>query len=157
MSSSFSNPEPTLNRDDRSNITTPDGKPATQPDYVGLVRFLMTPFLQHPEALKIDCERSRQRVFVRVAIDEADQGRAYGRGGRNIDAVRHVLMACARVAGEVARLDIFGGAPAAETTAVRPGITDHRRPGRSHPAPPKPRHRQESSESPEGSSDLPSS
>lgn len=110
------------------------------PDYVGLVRFLMTPFLQHPEALKIDCERSQQRVFLRLAIDEADRGRAYGRGGRNIDAVRHVLTACARVAGENARLDIFGGAPDLPDSALR-HHSPRDQPLRSHPAPPKPRRR----------------
>ena len=121
---------------------TPDGNPVTTPDYVGLVRFLMTPFLQYPEALKIDCERSRQRVFVRMAINDDDRGRAYGRGGRNIDAVRHVLTACAQVAGEMARLDIFGGVPDASDPAARHGtihtIHDRHSPT-SHPAPPKPR------------------
>jgi predicted RNA-binding protein YlqC (UPF0109 family) len=117
-----------------SNTTTPDGKPETTPDYVGLVRFLMTPFLLRPEALKVDCKRSHQRVFVRLAIDEADRGRAYGRGGRNIDAVRHVLTACAQVAGEIARLDIFDGAPDAADPAARHGTPRDR-----HPAPPKPR------------------
>ena len=145
MSSSFSNPEPTPNRDDRSNITTPDSTPETAPDYVGLVRFLITPFLQYPDALKIDCERSHQRVFVRLAIDEADRGRAYGRGGRNIDAVRHVLTACARVAGEIARLDIFGGAPDISDSATR-HRTPRDQPTRSHPAPPKPRLRNDSAD-----------
>jgi uncharacterized protein len=121
----------------------PDSKPAIAPDYVGLVRFLMTPFLQHPDALKIDCERSQQRVFVRMAIDDADRGRAYGRGGRNIDAVRHVLMACAQVAGETARLDIFGGAPdssaAATHNAARHSAPHIPRSPSTHPAPLKPR------------------
>ncbi len=122
---------------------TPDGKPETTPDYVGLVRFLITPFLQHPDALKVDCERSHQRVFLRVAINDADRSRAYGRGGRNIDAVRHVLTACAQVAGEIARLDIFGGAPEASDPAAHHSTPRDRHPPTSHPAPPKPRLRSE--------------
>ncbi len=145
MSSSSSNPEATPNRDVPSNITAPDASPDASPepsseaapDYVGLVRFLMQPFLSHPEALKLDCERSRQRVFVRVAIDERDRGRAYGRGGRNIDAIRHVLVACAKVAGEVAHLDIFGDAP--KPSDANPGDANpgDANPGDAKPASPK--------------------
>lgn len=81
------------------------------PDYVGLVRFLMQPFLDNPNDLRIDCEFSaaRSRVWVRLAFEGADKGRAFGRGGRNVQAVRSVLAGVAKAAGQTANLDIFGG------------------------------------------------
>jgi hypothetical protein len=79
------------------------------PDYVGLVRFLIEPFLESPRSLRIDCElHPRQsRTWVRLAFDEPDKGRVYGRGGRNIQAIRTVLEAVAKTASESVYLDIY--------------------------------------------------
>lgn len=86
-----------------------------QPDYVQLTRFLIQPFLESPESLKVDCECSsnRPRVWIRLAFDSTDKGRVFGRGGRNIQAIRTVLEAAAQLAGQVAHLEIFGGEPSA--------------------------------------------
>ncbi len=83
---------------------------ATIPDYVGLVRFLVTPFLESPDSLKVDCEvvSSRARVLLRVAFDGEDKGRVFGRGGRNIQAIRTVLQAIAQTTGYVLHLDVYG-------------------------------------------------
>jgi len=150
MSSSFSSPEATPSRDVRSNTTAPDASPNASPeptpDYVGLVRFLIRPFLTHPEALEIDCERSQQRLFIRVAVDDRDRGRACGRGGRNIDAIRHVLSACATVAGEVVRLEMSGGVADRDSPDSRGDRRSRPQPspngGRRTP-PPKPRLRRD--------------
>ncbi|MCY7322692.1 MAG: KH domain-containing protein, partial [Phormidesmis sp. CAN_BIN36] len=49
------------------------------PDYVGLVRFLIQPFLEAPDSLKVDCEiSSRSRVWVRLAFEDIDKGRVLG-------------------------------------------------------------------------------
>ena len=84
-----------------------------EPDYVGLVKFLVEPFLELPESLKVDCEisPSRGKVWVRVAFEGTDKGRVFGRGGRNIQAIRSVLEAAARAAGYSAYLDVFGSSP----------------------------------------------
>lgn len=81
-----------------------------QPDYTGLVKFLIEPFLDSPESLRIDCEMSpsRPRVWIRVAFADSDRGRVFGRGGRNIQAIRVVLEAVAKLAGQTASLDIHG-------------------------------------------------
>lgn len=88
----------------------PHASDATEPDYAGLVRFLVEPFLELPESLKVDCEvsPSRGKVWVRVAFEGVDKGRVFGRGGRNIQAIRSVLEAAARAAGYSAYLDVFG-------------------------------------------------
>ncbi len=79
------------------------------PDYAEIVRFLIEPFLESPESLRVDCEvNSRQaKAWVRLAFDEPEKGRVYGRGGRNIQAVRTVLAALAQTAGQSVHLEIY--------------------------------------------------
>lgn len=81
------------------------------PDFAALVRFLLEPFLESPQSLKVDCETSqgRSKAWVRVAFDGEDKGRVFGRGGRNIQAIRTVLQAVASLSGYSAYLDIYGG------------------------------------------------
>ncbi|MGK7926158.1 MAG: KH domain-containing protein [Spirulina sp.] len=81
-----------------------------RPNYEELVRFLIEPLLDSPDSLSVHCEiaRSNQRVLVRVAFDGDEQGRVFGRGGRNIDAIRTALEAAALASGQSARLEIYG-------------------------------------------------
>ncbi len=80
------------------------------PDYEGLVRFLVQPFLESPDALRLDCETSpnKTKVWIRLAFEGVDKGRVFGRGGRNIQAVRTVLSAIADLAGQSIHLDVYG-------------------------------------------------
>lgn len=111
----------------------------THPDYGELVRFLIEPLLDTPDALRINCEyvRGNLGVLVRVAFEEADHGRVFGRGGRNIEAIRTVLMATAQKAGQTARLEIFGKPPEPSSKPdSRPPSRSRRRSGnRSMPKP----------------------
>jgi uncharacterized protein len=79
-------------------------------DYVHLVRFLISPFLDSPELLKVDCETSPRtmRVLIRLAVEGDDKGRVFGRGGRNVQAVRTVVQAVAQAAGHLVHLEVFG-------------------------------------------------
>lgn len=110
-----------------------------QPDYVQLTRFLIQPFLESPESLKIDCECSsnRPRVWIRLAFDSADKGRVFGRGGRNIQAIRTVLEAAAQLAGQVAHLEIFGGEPSAHRDESSDSEAGSSKPPPQRSAPPK--------------------
>ncbi|MGC9503280.1 KH domain-containing protein [Baaleninema sp.] len=96
-----------------SSKSSPPATPKT-PDYGGLVRFLVEPFLESPASLSVDCEygSTKPQVWVRVAFDESDRARVFGRGGRNIDAIRHSLKAMAQTAGHSLVLDVFGGVEA---------------------------------------------
>ena len=80
------------------------------PDYVGLVKFLVEPFLESPESLSVDCEMSNGNalVWIRMAFEGEDKGRVFGRGGRNIQAIRTVIEASAQAAGQSVYLDIYG-------------------------------------------------
>ncbi len=89
---------------------SPPQSAVVPPDYASLVRYLVQPFLDSPESLRIDCEVSprTQRVLIRVAIEGEDKGRVFGRGGHNIQAVRTVVQAVAQTAGHLAHLEVFG-------------------------------------------------
>ena len=91
---------------------------SNQPNYAELVRFLVEPFLESKEALRVDCEvsPSKPRVWVRLAFETADKGRVYGRGGRNIQAIRTVLAAIAQTAGQSLYLDVYSDARATDNT-----------------------------------------
>ncbi|MEO0541188.1 MAG: KH domain-containing protein [Cyanobacteria bacterium P01_A01_bin.105] len=80
------------------------------PDFEALVRFLIQPLLDQPESLKVHCETlgGGKRIWVRVAFEGEDKGRVYGRGGRNIQAIRNVVTATGKLAGCEAYLDVFG-------------------------------------------------
>ena len=83
------------------------------PDYEALIRFLIQPFLESPDELKLDCEISpnRPRIWIRMAFEGGDKGRVFGRGGRNIQAIRTVLQAIAQLSGYSIHLDVYGGSP----------------------------------------------
>lgn len=109
----------------------------SSPDYNGLVKFLVVPFLESPDSLKVDSEMSRaSRILIRLAIEGEDKGRVFGRGGRNIQAIRTVIQAVAAASGQVAHLEIFGSQSGRESGSH--GSED--RPPRSAPRRPKPRH-----------------
>jgi predicted RNA-binding protein YlqC (UPF0109 family) len=90
--------------------------PTASPNYEELVRFLVQPFLESPESLSVDCEisQSLQKAWVRIAFDSADKGKVFGRGGRNIQAIRTVITAAAEVAGQSVYLDIYGSSASRE-------------------------------------------
>jgi len=94
--------------------------PTASPNYVELVRFLVQPFLESPETLSVDCEisQSLKRVWVRIAFESTDKGKVFGRGGRNIQAIRTVIAAAAAAAGQSTYLDIYGS-----TTPGREGMS----------------------------------
>ena len=80
------------------------------PDYVGLVSFLLEPFLEDPKTLSIHCEQvaSTNKLWLRVAFDANDKGKVFGRGGRNIQAIRTVVKTAATNVNQSIYLDIYG-------------------------------------------------
>lgn len=110
---------------------------AVEPDYIELVKFLVKPFLETADALRVDCEHlaGGKRVMIRLAFDASDRGRVFGRGGRNIQAIRRIVGAAAALAGSQARLDVYGeSAPSSEGQRRAPS-----RPSHTPKAKPKPR------------------
>ncbi len=90
-------------------LNMPIGNKGTMPDYLGLVKFLVTPFLESPETLRTDCEHfnNGQKVWLRLAFATEDRGKVYGRGGKNIQAIRTVLQISAINVGQSLSLEIY--------------------------------------------------
>ncbi len=80
------------------------------PNYHGMIEFLMKPFLGSPEHLKINIEalNNHRKVWLRVAFAPEDRGRMFGRGGRNIQAIRTVLEATAALYDQRVSLEVYG-------------------------------------------------
>jgi predicted RNA-binding protein YlqC (UPF0109 family) len=92
------------------------------PNYSELVQFLIKPLLESPTDLSVDCEQAneRKRVWIRLAFEETDKGRVYGRGGRNFQAIRAVLETTAATVGQTLYLDIYDSDPVnGETSSFR--------------------------------------
>lgn len=90
-------------------IDTSNLSDCVPPNYVKLIAFLIEPLLDSPDSLKVDCEEvdSTKRVWIRLAVDEEDKGRIYGRGGRNIQAIQTVLAIAAKQIGQTLYLEIY--------------------------------------------------
>jgi hypothetical protein len=102
-----------------------------KPNYLQLIKFLMQPLIETPDALKVDCEQfnNDRRIWLRVAFDGADKGKVFGRGGRNIQAIRTVLNSAATAAGQSLYLDIYG---ANDRSSDRDGDYGDRHKEKSH-------------------------
>lgn len=124
--------------------------PTTSEEYEALARFLMNPFLDQPDLLKFHSETlaGGKKLWLRAAFSEdEDKGRVFGRGGRNIKAVRSVLMAAANRSDMIVNLSVFGepGPERSERSDRRGGRSSSPRgrggdrPARksTNPAPPK--------------------
>jgi uncharacterized protein len=85
----------------------------------------------------VDCEVAPgpRRVLIRMAFEGEDKGRVFGRGGRNIQAIRTVLQAVAQTVGYTAHLDVYGS-----QSGGAEGSEDRVAPPRDQPRlPPRPR------------------
>ena len=86
----------------------PNSESQRAPNYPALVSFLLEPFLDYPGDLRIDCELLAQgtKHWLRISMNESDRGRAYGRGGRNIQSIRQVLESVGTISGHVVSVEI---------------------------------------------------
>lgn len=79
-------------------------------DYSAIALHLITPLIEFPEQVAVDCETtaSGRYVFVRVAVAETDREKVTGKNGRTISMVRTILGIAAQNAGQGADLNLFG-------------------------------------------------
>ena len=85
------------------------GQIASSPDYEKLARFLIEPFLEDPQSLSINSEvnPNNKKIWLRIAFDKGDRGKVFGRGGRNIQAIRTTIQTAAVAHDESVFLDIY--------------------------------------------------
>lgn len=119
-----------------SSSETSQTSPAQSPDYLGLVDFLVKPLLESPDSLRVDCEFvNPQRIWIRLAYEGEDLGRVFGRGGRNLQAIRQILITAGHLAGQSVHLDIYEP-PSARAAYGQSGTSDRRLPPRRSNIPP---------------------
>ncbi|MBE9139504.1 KH domain-containing protein [Nodosilinea sp. LEGE 07088] len=111
------------------------------PDFPGLVQFLVEPFLDSPDSLRIDCEKNvaQSKVWIRIAFKGDERGKVFGRGGRNIQAIRTIVRATAALSGWSAYVDVYGASEQASGSEQRPRSGPQRPPGKPQKPRPRPR------------------
>ncbi|WP_071932262.1 KH domain-containing protein [Picosynechococcus sp. PCC 7003] len=79
-------------------------------NYEKLTKFLLEPLLDDPQSLAMDCEQlsGSNRVLIRVAFEQEDKGKVFGRGGRNLRAIATVLNGSAADPQRKVSLDVYG-------------------------------------------------
>ena len=111
---------------------------ATKPDYEGLVRFLIEPFLNDPQSLCVNSEVNQKKIWLRVAFDKSDRGKVFGRGGRNIQAIRTTIETAATSNNESIFLDIYSDEPPKSDNGDRRDRSSGNSGSRRRNSPPKP-------------------
>ena len=111
---------------------------ANKPNYEGLVRFLIEPFLNDPKSLSVNSEvnQNKNKIWLRVAFDKSDRGKVFGRGGRNIQAIRTAINTAAASHNESVFLDIYSDEPSRSEEGDRRGRSSGG--SRRKNSPPKP-------------------
>lgn len=82
---------------------------SSHPPYQQLIAALLKPFLGQPEALRVDCEyiSTHARVWVRVSFAATDQEMLVAADNRHLQAIKAVLAAAAREAGQSVHLNLY--------------------------------------------------
>lgn len=113
---------------------------AGSPDYEQLARFLIEPFLEDPQTLSINSEinLNKKKTWLRIAFDQGDRGKVFGRGGRNIQAIRTTIQTAAVAHNESVFLDIYSEESSQSDNGDRrrrSSSNNRRRKSSSRPAP----------------------
>ena len=115
------------------------GQTASSPDYEKLARFLIEPFLEDPQSLSVNSEvnSNSKKIWLRIAFDKGDRGRVFGRGGRNIQAIRTTIQTAAIAHNESVFLDIYSDESEGSNNGDRrrSSSNNRRRKSSSKPAP----------------------
>ncbi|MGE0543675.1 MAG: KH domain-containing protein [Dehalococcoidia bacterium] len=75
------------------------------------VEYVGRGLVDHPDAVSVEEERWRDRVVLRLSVDDSDMGKVIGKGGRIAHAMRSLLNASATRDGVRVSLDIGEPAP----------------------------------------------
>ncbi|MEM9509020.1 MAG: KH domain-containing protein [Cyanobacteria bacterium P01_E01_bin.35] len=114
---------------------------AASPDYEQLVRFLIEPFLEEPQTLSVNLETNpnKRKIWLRVAFDKSDRGKVFGRGGRNIQAIRTTIQTAATANNDSVFLDIYSDEPPKSSDSGHNGRSSANNRRRSSPSKPAPK------------------
>ena len=115
------------------------GQTASSPDYEKLARFLIEPLLEDPQSRSVNSEvnPNSKKVWLRIAFDKSDRGKVFGRGGRNIQAIRTTIQTAAKTHDESVFLDIYSDESEESDNGDRRRSSNNRR--RKSPSKPAPK------------------
>jgi len=70
---------------------------------------VLTPILDHPEALRVEVQGEGRKVDVLVFAEPKDRGRIIGKGGRMITSLRTLVKVAGEKAGAIVNLELYDG------------------------------------------------
>ncbi len=78
-------------------------------DYRAITFHLLSPLIEFPEQMSVDCETtaSGRYALVRVAVAETDREKIIGKNGRTITMLRSILGMAAQNAGQGVDLNLY--------------------------------------------------
>ncbi|MCX8007733.1 MAG: KH domain-containing protein [Coriobacteriia bacterium] len=80
---------------------------ASSVDIDGLVSYLVSSLVDHPEDVRIEKRSSERGVVYEVSTHPDDVGKVIGRQGRVIKAMRTLVRAAASLAGSDATVEVL--------------------------------------------------
>ncbi len=72
-----------------------------------LVEFIAKALVEHPDAVEVSQRSYRERLVVRLVVDQDDTGRVIGKGGRVANAIRSMMRVAAANDGRDITLKIM--------------------------------------------------
>jgi predicted RNA-binding protein YlqC (UPF0109 family) len=78
-------------------------------NFEAFLRDVLTPLLDHPEALRVEVTGEGRRRDVLVYADAMDRGRIIGKHGRMISALRTLCKTAGEKAGVSVDLELYDG------------------------------------------------
>jgi len=78
------------------------------PDVDGLVQYLVTSLVEHPDDVRIEKREGVDASTYEVTLHPDDTGKVIGRQGRVIKAIRVLVRAAASVDGSDATVEVIG-------------------------------------------------
>jgi len=74
-----------------------------------LVTEVLTPVLDHPEALRVEQKEDGRKLEVLIFAEARDRGRIIGKGGRMITSLRTLAKVAGEKAGGIVNLELYDG------------------------------------------------
>lgn len=76
-------------------------------DFEAFLKDVLSPMLDHPEALRIEVREAGRKREVVIFAEQADRGRIIGKSGRMISSLRTLAQAAGEKQGLVVNLELF--------------------------------------------------
>ncbi|MDE3246655.1 MAG: KH domain-containing protein [Acidobacteriota bacterium] len=76
-------------------------------DFEAFLKDVLSPMLDHPEALRVEVREAGRKREVVIFAEQADRGRIIGKSGRMISSLRTLVQAAGEKQGLVVNLELF--------------------------------------------------